>query len=195
MDDVTRCRKWTPDQMVTGKLRVEKRAATQDLSPRWNIPPTVGRLTRFKISYPVSARNSAINLCHSKHPRRFIHAMTAVSNTVTRGWPHAALSTARKDAIFDSIYAQILYKQFENYVNGNKILLSYVIFSAEKGLYIFLLIKFSLFHNFVGSIAEKYSNLYIYPDEIITIYTLLYLNQFSPLLVRPIGISHRIHEG
>lgn len=66
---------------VTGKLRVEKRAATQDLSPCWNILSTVGRLTRFKISYAVSERNYAINLCHSKHPRRFIHAMTAVSNS------------------------------------------------------------------------------------------------------------------
>lgn len=61
---------------------------------------------------------------------------------------------------------------------------SYVIFLLKKRFYIyFLLIKFSLFYNFIGkSIAEKYSNPYTYPDEIITIYTLLYLNQFSSLL-------------
>lgn len=81
---------------VTGKLWVEKRAATQDPSPCRNISPTVCRLTRFKISYAVYPRNSATNLCHSKHPRRFIHAMTAVSNIVTCVWPSEALSTAKK---------------------------------------------------------------------------------------------------
>lgn len=56
-----------------------------------------------------------------------------------------------------------------------------LMFSVKKGLHICSLIKFSLFHNFVGSIAEKYFNPYIYPDEIITnLYAIIFEPVFAP---------------